>query len=107
MWGAHFIFHLLVGFDAPLAVLHRLTDAAASAGKLSSVITSALPVIEILLLDFGLLVTLYAAWRIARRRTAKNAFLLLLPWAVLAILLYLAGIWIVFQPMEMRGTMLS
>jgi len=26
-----------------------------------------------------------------------------LPWGVLLTLLYVSGIWIVFQPMEMRG----
>ena len=27
------------------------------------------------------------------------------PWAVLIVLLFAAGVWIVFQPMQMRGTL--
>jgi hypothetical protein len=27
-----------------------------------------------------------------------------LPWLILEILLFLVGIWIIFQPMDMRGT---
>jgi len=30
----------------------------------------------------------------------------LAPWAVLAGALYSAGVWIIFQPMQMRGTMM-
>jgi len=34
------------------------------------------------------------------------ALAVLAPWAVLAGALYSAGVWIVFQPMQMRGTMM-
>jgi hypothetical protein len=34
---------------------------------------------------------------------ARGARKLLAPWACLAVLLYATGVWIVFQPMEMRG----
>jgi ferredoxin len=52
---------------------------------------------QILLLDAGLLLTLYTGWRI------QDAVMKFVPWAVTACLLYGAGIWILFQPMEMRG----
>jgi hypothetical protein len=66
-----------------------------------------LPSFQILLLDGGLLLTLYAGWRVARgfSARARGALGLLAPWAALAVLLYAAGVWIVFQPMEMRGMM--
>jgi hypothetical protein len=54
---------------------------------------------QILLLDAGLLLTLYVGWRI------QDAVMKFIPWAVTACLLYCAGIWILFQPMEMRGMM--
>ncbi len=53
---------------------------------------------QILLLDAGLLLTLYV-----NRRIAKESIRHLLPWAAVSGVLYLTGIWIVFQPMEMRG----
>jgi hypothetical protein len=66
-----------------------------------------LPSLQILLLDGGLLLTLYAGWRVARGLStwARGVLRLLAPWACLAVLLYAAGVWIVFQPMEMRGLM--
>ncbi len=53
--------------------------------------------LQILVLDCGLLLTLYVLWRIS----AQVRFLL--PSAVVACGLYAAGIWIFFQPMQMRG----
>jgi polyferredoxin len=57
--------------------------------------------LQILLLEAGLLLTLYLAWRIA----ASDFVKLFLPWASVACLLFAAGIWIFFQPMQMRGMM--
>jgi hypothetical protein len=53
--------------------------------------------------------TLYVGWRTAFSFTKQNrsAFGLLLPWAALAVALYAAGVWVVFQPMQMRGMMHS
>ncbi|HEY3936390.1 MAG TPA: cytochrome c oxidase assembly protein [Bryobacteraceae bacterium] len=77
MWAAHLLFHL-----------------AASWG-----IASIEPA-QILLLDAGLLLTLYLGWRVAGDALRNAA-----PWAVMACSLYGAGIWILFQPMQMRGMM--
>ena len=56
----------------------------------------------------GLLLTLYATWRGARRLSTGDGMALaaMSPWAVLAGALYSAGVWIVFQPMQMRGMMM-
>ena len=54
---------------------------------------------ELLFLDFGLLVSLYTAYRLAPNLKA------VVPWAVLLVLLFAAGVWIVLQPMQMRGTL--
>ena len=61
--------------------------------------------IQVLLLDAGVLLSLYVGWRIARCYTkrAGDGLLLLAPWAVAAALLYAAGVWIFLQPMQMRG----
>ena len=78
MWAAHLAFH------------------AASVWSSASVVW-----LQILLLDAGLLLTFYVAWRIS-----EGAFLkLFLPWAGVACSLFAAGIWIFFQPMQMRGMM--
>ncbi len=80
MWLAHLSFHFVSSWGAWVP-----------AGWLSSV--------QILMLDGGLLLTLYVSWRIVRR------WAILLPWAAVACGLYAAGIWILFQPMQMRGMM--
>ncbi len=64
-----------------------------------------LPAIELILLDAGFLLSLYALWRIARAVSARP-LLSFLPWGLLATSLYFAGAWIILQPMEMRGTFL-
>lgn len=65
--------------------------------------------IQLALLGAGLLLTLYVCWRMALSFTkkARSAFGLLLPWAGVAISLYVTGVWIVFEPMQMRGMMHS
>ncbi len=62
---------------------------------------------EILFLDLGLLFSLYAAYRIALGQSdrGRRAYLMLAPWALLIVMLFAAGVWIVLQPMQMRGTL--
>ena len=61
--------------------------------------------VQLCLLDAGILLSLYAGWRIARDYTnrAQDGLLLLTPWATVAAVLYAAGIWVLLQPMQMRG----
>jgi hypothetical protein len=61
--------------------------------------------IQMLLLDGGVLWSLYVGWRIAGGYTdrTQDRLKLLAPWAVVVALLYAAGIWVFLQPMQMRG----
>jgi cytochrome c oxidase assembly factor CtaG/ferredoxin len=114
MWLAHYSFHFLTGIGTVLPVTQR---AAADLGvawlgeptwALSGSIAGAgLLRLELLFLDGGLLLSLYTAWRIAleRRPRMGQALRAFLPWAVVLVLLFAVGVWIVFQPMEMRGMM--
>jgi hypothetical protein len=103
MWIAHFWFHYLTAWSS-------IVPAAGRALRLASVASSNMqipgwwPPAEILLLDAGLLLTLYLGWRIAGRTGRVLAWT---PWAALAVLLYAAGLWILFQPMQMRGMLMS
>lgn len=112
MWTAHYLHHLLIGGWTLVPVVQEyLRDLGLPAGEPrwgagAMVPESWLLPIEVFFLQVGLLLTLVAGFRIARReegsrRRARRAFL---PWAVLATLLCLAGIWLLLQPMEMRGT---
>jgi hypothetical protein len=117
MWAAHFVYHLLTGASAIVPVFKR---AAVDAGldflgkpdwSFAATMAPAdwLTSIQLVLLGAGLLLTLYVCWRTAFSFTkqARSAFGLLLPWAGLAIGLYVTGVWVVFQPMQMRGMMHS
>jgi len=77
MWAAHLLFH------------------AASVWTTASVAC-----LQILFLEAGLLFTLYLAWRIAQSHLKLFA-----PWAGVACLLFASGVWVIFQPMQMRGMM--
>jgi cytochrome c oxidase assembly factor CtaG len=117
MWVAHFVYHLLTGASAIVPVLKRAaSDVGISflgrpdwspSGPIVPIdwVTS----IQVLLLGGGLFLTLYVCWRTAFSFTkqTRSAFGLLLPWAAFAVALYATGVWIVFQPMQMRGMMHS
>jgi hypothetical protein len=113
MWGAHVLFHLSTGWRTAWPVVER------AAGDLgvgwlgtprwtpsSPLFTpEAMLAIQMLLLDAGVLLSLYVGWRIARSNTsrAQDSLTLLAPWAAVVALLYAAGVWVFLQPMQMRG----
>lgn len=117
MWLIHFSYHLLTGAQTTLPVIQRAaTDVNVSIfgapdWSLSFTMLSFdwLPSLELLMLDLGLLLTLYVGWRSASRFHLSFARTLGLhaPWAVLALVLYMVGVWIIFQPMQMRGMMMQ
>lgn len=113
MWVAHFVFHLVTASHTPIPVFQRLAQEVGISGLgepnwgITSWSFEGLLAMEFLLLDAGMLFTLYALWRVANRLALPGKQLrLFLPWATLAATLYACGVWIIFQPMEMRGTMM-
>ena len=62
---------------------------------------------ERLALDLGLLGSLYVGHRVARSLTVRpsDSLKAVAPWALLILILFAAGVWIVLQPMQMRGTL--
>jgi hypothetical protein len=117
MWLAHFSYHLVNGALTVVPVIQR---AARSAGlsilgkpdwslSASMINFDWLPSAQLLMLGLGLLLTLYIGWRLASSFRLKFARTLGMaaPWAVLALVLYAAGVLIIFQPMQMRGMMMD
>ena len=113
MWGAHVLFHLLAGWNMPWPVLQRaMTDLGIGwlGGPhwvMSSLLFTAdtLVGIQLLLLDAGLLLSLYVGWRAANGFAPRvwASLRLFAPWAAVAAGLYASGIWVLLQPMQMRG----
>ncbi len=114
MWLAHYSFHLLTSYDTVIPVTQRfVADLGWTALGEPSWVASCcravggwLPRLEILFLDMGLLLSLYTGYRITLAETSHfgQALKVLMPWALLIVLLFLTGVWIVLQPMQMRGT---
>jgi len=106
MWLAHFSNHLLAGWTAVIPVVERFLSLPVTYAQ--ALAPSWVPSLQLCLLDLGLLLTLYTAWRVARRLANGNrmALVAVSPWVALAGALYSAGVWIVFQPMQMRGMMM-
>jgi cytochrome c oxidase assembly factor CtaG/ferredoxin len=115
MWLAHFVFHLFTGSHMPVPVIKRialdlhLTFLGKPDWGIASWAVPQLLDFEILFLDLGLLVSLYAGWRVAQRynNSKDRCLLIFTPWSLVYILFFLVAIWIIFQPMDMRGTMMS
>lgn len=107
MWLAHFSNHLVAGWGTVIPDVERFLRLHSS-GYPSASTRNWLPSLEFLYLDLGLLLTLYTTWRVAYRVTGggRSALRVMSPWGTLAGSLYAAGIWIVIQPMQMRGTMM-
>jgi polyferredoxin len=113
MWTAHYLFHFLVGGLTVVPLVQEyladlgLRDPQAGTRAVGTLIPEhwILPV-ELIFLQGGLFLTLVAGLRIARREegTRPRALRAFLPWAALAIVLGAVGAWLLFQPMEMRGT---
>jgi hypothetical protein len=116
MWVAHYLFHFLTGGLALIpATQEYLADLGlpilgTPAWTLGPLVPDSwlLP-LELLFLELGLLVSWVVAYRIARREAEEGspAAKAAVPWGALAALLSLAGVWLLLQPMEMRGTVLG
>lgn len=116
MWTAHYLFHFLIGgWTIVPAVQEYLADLGAPLlgapqWALGAMIPEAwlLP-LELLFLEAGWLLSLIVTYRIARREIGERpqAVWAAAPWWALASLLCAAGVWLLLQPMEMRGTLLA
>ncbi len=113
MWSAHFLFHFLSGIGSLAPVVQRVAGDLGS-GALGAPVWVACPTrtpdwltaLELLLLGTGLVISLVVGWRTALDLAdgrAGRALRLQAPWALVSLLLWMAGAWIVFQPMQMRG----
>jgi cytochrome c oxidase assembly factor CtaG/polyferredoxin len=107
MWLAHYCFHFLTGYNTAVPVAQRFAadlgltwlGMPAWAYACCRPGTAWLLRLEFFFLDVGLLMSLYAGYRLSSSLKA------LVPWALLLVLLFAAGVWILLQPMQMRGTL--
>jgi cytochrome c oxidase assembly factor CtaG/ferredoxin len=113
MWAAHFLFHLFMGWDSAWPVFQRvvgevgltITNQPAMTGSNLRFDINTVRILQTVLLDIGLLATLYVGWRIARvyAPNLRLAVRVMAPWGSVAVGLYMFGVWMCLQPMQMRG----
>jgi hypothetical protein len=119
MWLAHYAFHFLTGGLTLLPVIQSfLADMGLYGGEVRWAVGTVLPrgwlfPIEAVMLYAGAFGSIIAAFQMARRdigeddRAARGRIMgAALPWMLLTLLLLAFGLWILTQPMEMRGTMM-
>lgn len=114
IWAAHYGFHLLTGLWTFVPVAQKAALDAFGVALLGpprwgmgGLSTRVVQPIETGLLLLGASGSLGVLWLIARREAASRPWAAWIPWACLIILLLVAALWLMAQPMEMRGTYLG
>jgi len=112
VWVAHYSFHLFSGL---LTLIPVTQDAAQFAGihwlgeplwHLRGLPPGSVLPLEYIVSSFGILGSLVVGHRIAERDYPGRTMAAFIPWAALTVLLGAASIWLLAQPMEMRGMMM-
>jgi ferredoxin len=112
MWLAHYGFHFLTGLYTIIPVTQ---SAVASLGRpwlgeplwtLTGVPANIVQVVEIGFLLLGLAGSLIVTHALAEEDSPDRTVRVFLPWAAVCTLLWLGSMWLIFQPMEMRATMM-
>jgi ferredoxin len=113
VWLAHYCFHLLTGLWTFVPVVQKgLADLGlpllgAPRWELSGLPEALVYPLELGFMGLGLLGSLLVAYRIAEREYPGRAARASAPWWGLCFVLWVAAIWLLSQPMEMRGTVLG
>jgi hypothetical protein len=113
VWVAHYAFHLLTGLWTFVPALQAgFVDLGPAwfgtpdwtQGGLP---TSVVHPLQVGFLALGLVGSLLVAYRIAARDHVSRTKRAFAPWAALSLLLWGSAMWLLAQPMEMRGTSLG
>jgi ferredoxin len=113
MWLAHYSFHFLTGLYTVLPV----TQSAASRigwnwfgsprWTLLGIPMRYVQPLEIGFLVLGLAGSLLVIHQLAESDCAERPLRAFAPWAAVSVVLWMAAMWMMFQPMDMRGTFLA
>jgi hypothetical protein len=115
MWLAHYSFHFLMGF---LTLIPVMQNAVASLGRpllgeplwaLTGIPTRFVQPMEFGFLILGLAGSLLVTHHLAEddADAGAHAVRAFIPWAAICLLLWVAAVWLILQPMEMRATFMG
>jgi ferredoxin len=112
MWIAHYAFHFLAGI---LTFVPVAQSAVASLGwnilgsphwTLTGIPVRFIRPLELCFIGLGLAGSLLVAYRLAKDDSPEHPVRIFFPWAVVCLLLCVAAVWLLLQPMEMRATLM-
>ncbi|HLX84666.1 MAG TPA: hypothetical protein VKR59_12265 [Terriglobales bacterium] len=113
MWLAHYGFHFLTGLYTIIPVTQ---SAVASLGHaflgqprwtLTGLSANVVQVVEIGFLLLGFAGSLAVTHGLAEEDSPAGSLRVFIPWATVCAVLWVASMWLIFQPMEMRATLMS
>jgi ferredoxin len=113
MWLAHYSFHFLTGLYTIMPVtqsalgslgLHVLGE---PRWTLTGLPPNVVLMIEIGFLLLGFAGSLAVSYSLAEDDSPQKPMRAFIPWAAVSLVLWTASMWLLFQPMEMRATMMS
>lgn len=113
IWSAHYAFHFLTGILTVVPVTQNALkemDWPILGGpnwRWTGLPAGSVYLVELGLLGLGLLGSWVVAVRLARQDHPQAPWRVHLPWLILHALLTAAAVWLLAQPMEMRGTFLG
>lgn len=113
IWLGHYAFHLLTGFGTVVPVVQQalLDWGVAAFGKprwdLGGISAGFVYPLQFGFVTLGLVGSLLVAFNIAERDYGPRGPVAFRPWAVVFVMLWLSAVWLLAQPMEMRGTFLG
>ena len=113
IWLAHYGFHFLTGLYTFIPVAQ---SAVADLGwpalgtprwRLTGFPPNVVHAFELGFLALGLIGSLLVSYRLAQSEEVDHPFRIFIPWAGLSLILWTAALWLMAQPMEMRGMLLG
>ncbi len=112
MWLAHYGFHFFTGL---LTFIPVTQNAVASLGwpvlgtplwRLTGIPLRFVRPLEMMFLGLGLAGSMLVTYRLAETDSPQRSWKIFIPWAAIAVIMSMAALWLLFQPMEMRATLM-
>jgi ferredoxin len=113
MWLAHYGFHFFTGLYTIIPVTQRAvadlgwTFLGAPRWTLVGLPKTIVEPLQFGFLLLGLAGSLMVAWHLAEEDAEQHPLRAFVPWAAVCVLLLLASVWLMMQPMDMRATMMA
>jgi ferredoxin len=113
MWLAHYGFHFLTGV---LTIVPVTQNTLANLGwpflgepqwTLTGIPKDLVLPLEMGFLLLGLAGSLTVTWRLAEEDAPERPYAASAPWAIVCVVLWIGAMWLMSQPMDMRGTFIS